>query len=74
MGTRFPPRSPWNSTRVSLHQTSRTSGQVLITNVPLGSPVYDAWMHPELKKLGWDTVLKKGQVYNNWVRMNIKSQ
>ncbi|KAG7530546.1 hypothetical protein FFLO_04972 [Filobasidium floriforme] len=36
--------------------------------------VYDAWMHPELKKLGWDTVLKKGQVYNNWVRMTIKSE
>jgi hypothetical protein len=31
-------------------------------------------MHPELKKLGWDTVLKKGQVYNNWVRMTIKSE
>jgi hypothetical protein len=22
-------------------------------------------MHPELQKLGWDTILKKGEVYNN---------
>lgn len=22
-------------------------------------------MHPELKNIGWDTVLTKGQVYNN---------
>lgn len=22
-------------------------------------------MHPELKEIGWDTVLKKNQIYNN---------
>lgn len=27
--------------------------------------VYGAWMHPELKEIGWDTVLKKNQIYNN---------
>jgi hypothetical protein len=27
--------------------------------------VYGAWMHPELKEVGWDTVLKKNQIYNN---------
>lgn len=25
-------------------------------------------MHPELQKLGWDTILKKGEVYNNCER------
>ncbi|KAI5449503.1 hypothetical protein NCC49_004647 [Naganishia albida] len=35
--------------------------------------IYGAWMHPELKEIGWDTVLKKNQVYNNWVKMTIKS-
>jgi hypothetical protein len=27
--------------------------------------VYGAWMHPELEGLGWNTVLKKGEIYNN---------
>lgn len=27
--------------------------------------VYGAWQHPELAKLGWSTVLNKGEVYNN---------
>jgi hypothetical protein len=28
-------------------------------------PVYAAWMHPELEKKGWNTVLNKGEIYNN---------
>ena len=27
--------------------------------------VYAAWMHPELEKKGWNTVLNKGEIYNN---------
>lgn len=27
--------------------------------------VYDGWLHPKLQPLGWDTVIRKGEVYNN---------
>lgn len=27
--------------------------------------VYDAWLHPELEQKSWNTVLNKGEIYNN---------
>lgn len=27
--------------------------------------VYDGWLHDKLRPLGWDTVIRKGEVYNN---------
>lgn len=36
--------------------------------------VYGAWRHPELNEIGWNTVLNQGQVYNNWLKMAIKSE
>ena len=46
----------WSSMQVS---TSR------VFEVEADIPVYAAWMHPELEKKGWNTVLKKGEIYNN---------
>lgn len=27
--------------------------------------VYGAWLHPELQKKAWGTILNKGEIYNN---------
>lgn len=33
--------------------------------------VYDGWLHPKLQPLGWDTVIRKGEVYNNCEHLQV---
>lgn len=33
--------------------------------------VYGAWLYPELEKKGWNTVLNKGEIYNNCTSKSI---
>ena len=46
----------WSSMQVSTFPLDGSEADIL---------VYAAWMHPELEKKGWNTVLNKGEVYNN---------